>query len=53
MGGILVKLDLLPSLRGTPWVPYWQAPKHFMVELEDLLISPASGESSLVSVLSK
>jgi hypothetical protein len=54
IGGILVKLDLLPSLRGTPWVPHRQAPEHFMVELEDLLVSPAlPGESSVVRVLSK
>ena len=29
----LVRLDLLSSLRGIPWVPYRQAPEHFMVEL--------------------
>ena len=29
----LVRLDLLPSLWGIPWVPYRQAPEHFMVEL--------------------
>ena len=33
MGKILVRLDLLPSLRGIPWVPHRQAPEHFMVEL--------------------
>ena len=33
MGRILVRLDLLPSLRGIPWVPHRQAPEHFMVEL--------------------
>jgi hypothetical protein len=54
MRGIQVKLDLLPSLQGTPWVLHQQAPKHFMFELEDLLVSPAlPGESSLVWVLSK
>ena len=30
---VLVRLDLLPSLWGIPWVPYRQAPEHFMVEL--------------------
>ena len=30
---ILVRLDLLPSLWGIPWVPHRQAPEHFMVEL--------------------
>ena len=33
MGGILVRLDLLSSLRGIMWVPHRQAPEHFMVEL--------------------
>ena len=33
MWRILVRLDLLPSLRGNPWVPHRQAPEHFMVEL--------------------
>ena len=33
MGRILVRLDLLPSLWGIPWVPHRQAPEHFMVEL--------------------
>ena len=33
MGRILVRLDLLSSLRGIPWVPHRQAPEHFMVEL--------------------
>ena len=33
MGGILIKLDLLSSLRCIPWVLYRQAPEHFMVEL--------------------
>ena len=33
MGGILVRLDLLSSLWGTPWVPHRQAPEHSMVEL--------------------
>ena len=32
MGGILIKLDLLSSLRGIPWVLHRQAPEHFMVE---------------------
>ena len=39
MGGILVKLDLLSSMRGIPWVPHRQVPEHFMVELESLLVS--------------
>jgi len=30
---ILVRLKLLPSLWGIRWVPYRQAPEHFMVEL--------------------
>jgi hypothetical protein len=33
MGGILVELDLLPSLQGTPSIMYRQAPAHFMVKL--------------------
>ena len=32
MGTILVRLDLLPSLRGILWVLHRQAPEHFMVE---------------------
>ena len=33
MKGNLVRLDLLSSLPGIPWVPHRQAPEHFMVEL--------------------
>ena len=33
MERILVRLDLLSSLRGILWVPHRQAPEHFMVEL--------------------
>jgi hypothetical protein len=41
MEEILVKLDLLPSLWGTPWVLHRQASEHFMVEVEDLFVSLA------------
>ena len=34
MGRILVRLDLLSSLRGILWVPHRQAPEHFMIELQ-------------------
>ena len=45
MGGILVKLDLLSSLWGIPWVPYRQAPEYFMVELrKPCLVPPGLAE---------
>ena len=41
MGRNLVRLDLLPSLRGILWVPHRQAPEHFMVELWKPLLVPS------------
>ena len=38
MGIILIRLDLLPPLRGIPWVPHRQAPEHFMVEILSRLV---------------
>ena len=40
MGGILIKLDLLSSLRGILWVLHLQAPEHFMVELQKPRLVP-------------
>ena len=42
MERILVRLDLLPSLRSIPWVPHRQAPEHFMVELWKPRLVPSS-----------
>ena len=42
MKGNLVRLDLLSSLRGIPWVPHRQAPEHFMVEFWKPRLVPSS-----------
>ena len=38
---ILVRLDLLSSWQGIPWVPHRQAPEHFMVELRKPHLVPS------------
>ena len=47
----LVRLDLLSSLRGIPWVPHRQAPKHFMVELWKPRLVPSDLVESGTSVV--